>query len=227
MKQKNLNLKFCEKCGSPLKHGDKFCENCGEELFSSNNNGMNFKKYLPYIMIVIIIVLLVVGVTIFLFSSSPNIGLNNTENSQLLDYNSGFPVSEVNGLAKEVNNQYPDADFTSITYKGITLDKEQIFYIFAKAIVMKDNNENSNIPINYYSPPDDSYGYLNSATLTKSDYVDMADRTAKWMDSAGRVPNYIGIYTAGVPDLDYDNTFELFLEVWLQSNGDLPSSISI
>ncbi|HEX3014245.1 MAG TPA: pseudomurein-binding repeat-containing protein, partial [Methanobacterium sp.] len=67
------------------------------------------------------------------------------------------------------------------------------------------------------------------AYITKSEYVDMADRTYKWMDSNGRSPNHTGIDYSGSPDLSPDTTLKAFAKILTeyQATEELPAGISI
>ena len=117
----------------------------------------------------------------------------------------------------------------SIQYRGVTLDKNQCLYILAKAIVMLNSGKTGNIPIKKFEDATGPCGNLNSASITKDEYVDMADRTYNWMDANGRVPNHAGIKSAGSSDLNPDMTLKAFTKVLTeyQATQQLPTSISI
>ena len=94
---------------------------------------------------------------------------------------------------------------------------------------MINTGQTGNIPINQYRDPDNPYGTVTSATITKSDYLNMAQRTYTWMDNSGQSPNYIGIRGAGDPDLSPDVTLNLYARILAQyqSNGQLSDTITI
>lgn len=152
---------------------------------------------------------------------------NTTQTSVQISESSGFPVSEAPNLAAELSMS--NGTTQSIEFKGVNLDKNQCFYILSRAIVMINTGENGYIPIKQISNAAEPMGYLNSAALSKNEYVDMADRTYKWMDANGQVPNYVGIVVAGSPDLSPDLVYNAFIKVLTQykSTGTLPQSISV
>jgi hypothetical protein len=119
--------------------------------------------------------------------------------------------------------------FSTINFNGITLDRNQCLYITARAIVMLNKGETGNIPINQYGGPDNPYGTVTSATIAKSDYVDMAQRTNTWMDKNGRAPNYLGITNPGQPDLSTYDTLKLYSKILTEykNTRQLPASIQI
>lgn len=59
---------------------------------------------------------------------------------------------------------------------------------------MLELNETGKIHVGEYSGPEDPYGFMDTVTLTRSEYTDMAERTYTWMDANGRSPNHVGIY---------------------------------
>ncbi|MGZ7096666.1 MAG: pseudomurein-binding repeat-containing protein, partial [Methanobacterium sp.] len=139
----------------------------------------------------------------------------------------GFPVSEVPNLAAEISKS--NGNIQSVQYKGVTLDVNQCFYIFSKGIVMINNGEKGYIPIKSVKSADALSGMLSSATLSKSEYVDMAGRTSNWIDTNSQVPNYIGIITPGSQDLSPDLVFKGYMKALTEykNTGQLPQSVSI
>jgi hypothetical protein len=119
--------------------------------------------------------------------------------------------------------------FSNIKFGGVTLDKNQCLYITARAIVMLNKGETGNIPINQYGNPDNPYGTVTTATIMKSDYVNMAQRTYTWMDKNADAPNYGGITNSGQPDLSTYDMLNLYSKVLSEykNTGQLPASIQI
>ena len=133
-------------------------------------------------------------------------------------------MSEVYGLASAFSNN-PSA--SSIQYKGVTFTKQQCLYIFAKAIDMKNKGLSGNINFKSFGLPDDPLYGVSTSYLSKSEYVDMAQRTVAWMDNNGKAPNYTGVVVAGSPDFGYEGLTVAFAMVILSSgNGSLPPNIS-
>lgn len=220
----------CTNCGQENDDDAKFCEHCGSNLSKTVGqkpiaqpvkDGWSTSSKVIVIGLVILIVILGVSLGVLL-KSNPT----TTNTTPTISMTTGIPVAEVPGLAQSINQN--GADFSTINYGGVTLDRNQCLYITARAIVMINNGETGNIPINQYGNPDDPYGTVSSATIAKSDYVNMAQRTYQWMDTNGDAPNYGGIYTAGQPDISTYNMLKLYSKVLTEykNTGQLPAAIT-
>lgn len=187
------------------------------------------------ILIVAIIALVVIlgimgGILLKIPGTSNNTATNTTTSAPVtepISLTTGFPVSQVPAFAQEITRQ--GVGFTTITYNGVTLNKNQCLYILSRGLVMISTGQTGNIPINQYRDPDNPYGTVTSATITKSDYLNMAQRTYTWMDNNGQSPNYIGIRGSGDPDLSPDTLLNLYARVLAQyqSTGQLPDTITM
>ena len=101
-----------------------------------------------------------------------------TSASNQITNSTGFPISQASNLAIQISKY--NGNFESITYGSITLNKNQVLYILAKAIVMINSNEQGNIPIKSIQSPSSPEGTVTSATIVQSDYVSIASRTYTW-----------------------------------------------
>jgi Predicted membrane protein len=219
---------FCPKCGSKNEEDSKFCEKCGTNLYDdseittentgspSNSTGSSVK------FLIVICIVLVAGLGIaagYIFHAH-----GTTSNSSQTQSNS-LSLSNVPELVAQIT----DGNTATVQYNGMTLDENQCLYILAKAIVMLNSGQTGNIPIKTFGDAADPSGSLTSATITKDEYVDMADRTYTWMNSNGRSPNHTGIDSPGACDLSPDTTLKAFAEVLseYQSTRQLPAEISI
>lgn len=223
----------CPNCGQENDDDAKFCEHCGSKISKSVGHtsmptqpvkeGWSTSSKVIVIGIVILIVILGVTLGVLLKSNNPT----TTNTTPTISMSTGIPISEVPALAQSITQN--GVDFTTINFGGVTLDKNQCLYITARAIVMINNGETGNIPINQYGNPDDPYGTVTSATIAKSDYVNMAQRTYQWMDNNGDAPNYGGIYTAGQPDISTYNMLKLYSKILTEykNTGQLPAAITI
>jgi len=224
--ENELNATYCEQCGSKLTGAPSF----GKSNLPKRKEGMSTTNKILIASIIILVIVL--GVMVGFILRSPTVTSNNTTSNtnpvveEQISLSTGFPVSKVPDLAQEISKV--GADFKTITYSGVTLDKNQCLYILSRGIVMINNGETGNIPIGNYGDPENPYGTVSSATITKTDYVDMAQRTYTWMDSQGISPNYIGITVSGEPDLSMDNVLNLYTKILTQykSTGQLPESVT-
>lgn len=153
-------------------------------------------------------------------------GCTETGNNTLSE-STGVPVADVPEIAHRVSSASGTID--SIQYKGLNLSMNQCLYIFSRTIVMLDSNEKGNIPVKEYGNPESPDGRLSSATLTRAEYVDMANRTYKWMDSNERVPNQVGIRQEGARDLAPDTLLRLFVKILTEyrATGKLLDTVTV
>lgn len=92
---------------------------------------------------------------------------------------------------------------------------------------MKNSGLSGDIEFGSYGPPESALNSYSTDYLLKSEYVNMAQRTHSWMDSNGKVPNYIGVYIAGSPDFGPDYLLLVFTLVILDfNNSSLVSTVS-
>lgn len=121
-----------------------------------------------------------------------------------------------------------DSGNGTVNYRGFNFTGPQLLYIFARGVVMLELNETGKIHVGEYSGPEDPYGFMDTVTLTRSEYTDMAERTYTWMDANGRSPNHVGIYVEGSPDITPSLARKIFRQVLVEykRTGTLPEVVS-
>ncbi|MEJ8542504.1 pseudomurein-binding repeat-containing protein [Methanothermobacter wolfeii] len=121
-----------------------------------------------------------------------------------------------------------DSGNGTVEYRGFNFTGPQLLYIFARGVVMLELNETGKIHVGEYSGPEDPYGFMDTVTLTRSEYTDMAERTYTWMDANGRSPNHVGIYVEGSPDITPSLARKIFRQVLVEyrRTGTLPEVVS-
>lgn len=219
----------CPKCGSNNDEDAKYCEKCGT-LIKKNTKTVEEHTSPSVKYLIIICVIMVAGLGIaaeYIFYNNSGTSNSSKVQNNIISESTGFPLSETPNLASEIYNS--DGTIATVQYNGITLDKNQCLYILSKAIVMLNQGKNGNISIEKFGDANNPGGVLNSAFITKSEYVDMADRTYKWMDANGQAPNHTGIDFSGSPDLSPDITLKTFAKVLTgyKNTGELPASVSV
>lgn len=140
---------------------------------------------------------------------------------------SSFPVSEAPGLAQAIKDN--GGNFP-VNYKSLSLSKSQCLYILTKSVSLighGDSGATISVGNPSYAPHPSGRDYSNS--IAQANYVDMSDRFASWIDRNGQVPNYVGIYAGGVPDISPSKMLDIEIAILLQygSTGTLPSSVSV
>lgn len=231
----------CNDCGHDNDANASYCENCGKKISGISNGKFNVEKddkgfsNLTKVLIAVCILLVIgVGITAgYLLKNNqqtPTLAVNGSNinsSGTPVSTTNGFPVSEAPNLGYQIMKN--NGTISSVTYNGVTLDKNQCLYILAKAVVMLNAGQTSNIPINSYGSAANPAGTVTSATIIKSDYVNIASRTVSWMDNYKNSPNYVGITNPGQPDLSPDTTLNMFAKVLsdYKATGQLPQSVSI
>ena len=229
---------ICHKCGHKNDEDADFCENCGTKIKNtlSDKPGTNeppkegMTQSTKILILVCVVLVIGVGIAAGILiknSQQESPDQSATSASNQITNSTGFPLSQASNLAVQISKY--NGNFESITYGSITLNKNQVLYILAKAIVMINSNQQGNIPIKSIQSPSSPEGTVTSATIAQSDYVSIASRTYSWADKYGRTPNYVGITNPGQPDLSPTTTLNLFTKVLSQYNstGQLPASVTI
>lgn len=214
----------CPDCGRDNDRDALFCEKCGQPLRKQDDSGFSRTTLMLIIFVVILVVALGVTAGFFLKNSQTN---NNQSSPAQISLTTGFPVSETPNLATEIAKS--NGAVSSVTYGSVTLDQNQCIYILARAIILIDQGQTGNIPIKTMGGAPDPYGYVSTATITKSQYTDIASRMYIWMDNNGQTPNFIGINSPGQPDLSPQTALNLFSKVLAEykNTEKLPDSVTI
>ena len=244
---------YCPKCGEEIKDGSKFCKHCGAEIKpkSGGNAGSQpgnapaqqsdddrNKKIIIGVLIAAIVILAVVFVgfgTGLFNNNSQSANSASQAQPQATAPSSGsaslslssFPVSEAPGLAQAIKNA--NGNFP-VSYKSLSLSKAQCLYILTKSI----SQIGSGHPDATISVGDPAYaphpsGRDNSQTIQRANYVDMSNRFSSWMDANGAVPNYVGIYTGGVPDISPSRMLDICVSILIDygNTHNLPASVKV
>ena len=229
---------ICPKCGHKNDEDADFCENCGtkiknpssDKIFTNEPPKEGMAQSTKILLVICVVLVIGVGIASGILiknSQQKSPDQSATSASNQITNSTGFPISQASNLAVQISKY--NGNFESITYGSITLNKNQVLYILAKAIVMINSNEQGNIPIKSIQSPSSPEGTVTSATIVQSDYVSIASRTYTWADKYGQTPNYVGITNPGQPDLSPTTTLNLFTMVLSQYNstGQLPASVTI
>ena len=158
-------------------------------------------------------------------TSDNDTGSDNINNTS--DTSDEIELNDVPNLAQKVSGT--GYSFSEIDYNGNTYTKAQCLYIFTKYVVKVNNSDSSSIKFKSFSKASNPSGDDESQSIDKSDYLDIAERINRFMDSNGKAPNYIGISGPGAADLSTDKMLELYTQIVLiySISEDLPSSVDI
>lgn len=245
---------FCPKCGEEIKDGSKFCKHCGSQI-KSNNAGVNApkpvgttqndddrnKKIIIAVLIAAIVILAVVfvGFGTGLFSNNSQ-GANGANQAQPSSNSAGssasngpavslssFPVSEAPALAQAIRNS--GGNFP-VSFKSLSLSKAQCLYILTKSIAqIGSGHPDATISVGDPGYAPHPSGRDNSQNIARTNYVDMSNRFSSWIERNGDVPNYVGIYTGGVPDISPSRMLDICVSILIDygNTHNLPASVNV
>ena len=244
---------FCPKCGKKIQDDAKFCKFCGNEIKKNKGHGRSRivkkdndkkdEKTSPVLIGAVVVAAIVLVVLVVLAmgvlnsddssngSSNSNVfGISQSSSGQVAEDTvqsvslSAFPVSEAPNLAQALSEQgYP----SSINFKSVTLDTSQCLYILTKSIVeINSGNTGGTISVGNPAYAPSPSGADITQTISIHEYVDICGRFSSWIESNGQVPNYVGIYTGGVPDISPLNMLRIASDILIdyKNTGQLPET---
>ena len=241
---------FCPKCGKEIKDGSKFCKHCGSEI-KKNKNGTSVpnkvdnaqsggdektKKIIIGVLVAAIVILAIVFVAFGTGLFNGNSHNTNTNSNAQPQANvssskpvslSSFPVSEAPALAQAVKNA--NGNFP-VNFKSLSLSKAQCLYILSKSIGQIDSGHpDATISVKDYSYASNPSGSDSSQSIKRANYVDMCNRFSSWTESNNAIPNYVGIYSGGVPDISPARMLDICVNILLNygNSHNLPASVNI
>ena len=237
---------FCPKCGKEIKDGSKFCKHCGSKIkpktpeaaqthvSTQTSNDDRNKKIIIGVLIAAIVILAVVfvgfGMGLFNKQSQPAAQTNQAQQPaqtpKAVSLNS-FPVSEAPALAQAVKNS--GGNFP-VTFQSLSLSKSQCMYILSKSISqIASGHPDATISVGDPSYAPHPSGRDSSQTIARENYVDMSNRFSTWIESNGAIPNYVGIFTGGVPDISPSRMLDICVSILIDygNTHNLPASVKV
>ncbi|MCF0226790.1 MAG: zinc-ribbon domain-containing protein [Methanobrevibacter sp.] len=229
----------CAECGAENRDHAKFCSKCGAKLSQTNiinnntkNDGFDNKSVLIIVgtIIVVVAIILVTCYSLGMFGGNTvgNLQSDTTKDTGVSQVSlSAFPVSEAPNLAQQVAQS---GSASSVSFKGVTLNKAQVAYILSKSISMiAKGDSKGTINVGGYSYATNPHGADVSQSISNAQYVDMCNRFSSWIERNNQVPNYIGINTGGVPDMSPTKMMNMCINILIQykNTGSLPASVAV
>ena len=110
------------------------------------------------------------------------------------------------------------------------MSKAQCLYILSKSIGQIDSGHpDATISVKDYSYASNPSGSDSSQSIKRANYVDMCNRFSSWTESNNAIPNYVGIYTGGVPDISPARMLDICVNILLNygNSHNLPASVNI
>ncbi|BAW30714.1 conserved hypothetical protein [Methanothermobacter sp. MT-2] len=112
----------------------------------------------------------------------------------------------------------------TISNKNVTLD--DYLYAAAATAVNLNASKKTNIPINNYKPPMDPLTSTEIGTLTKTEYLQVAENIKKYMETNGRSPSYA---TTTIGKISYPSLIYTYAKIinFYNTNGRLPNYVTV
>lgn len=243
--------KFCKYCGSEVKNKGTLSKAPNKPTNANDDDGSK-KLIIGALVVVIIILAALIGVfglglmgddggsvsdpaSLPASDSSPSSvsdsgsSSNNQPASDTKDpvSLSSFPVSRAPELAqavKDSNGNFP------VQFESLSLSKAQCVYILTKSVAeIGSGHPDATFSVGNPAYASNPSGSDSHQSIASANYVDMSKRFSTWIESNGQVPNYVGIYSGGVPDVSPSRMLDIAVNVLLQydNTGSLPSNIKI
>ncbi|MDX9692862.1 MAG: pseudomurein-binding repeat-containing protein [Methanothermobacter sp.] len=136
-------------------------------------------------------------------------------------------LSDVNDAATRVKNFYETNNRlpTYVTIKNSQLTMSQFLYLLVTATI---NNQGSaaTIPVKDVEAPSSSSGTTNGGSLTKTEYLQVAQNIKNIIDSTGKAP---GNASTSIGQIKYETLIYIFSKIidFQKTNGRLPNYVTV
>ncbi|WP_460009335.1 pseudomurein-binding repeat-containing protein [Methanobacterium movens] len=141
---------------------------------------------------------------------------------------SGFSLSSIQDAASRVNEFIASnqklPNFVTINQKQLNMS--EYLYLLLKATTQ--TNTNNNNPINHQNitEPTNSTGNMETGTLNKAQYLDLAQRILQFMETNKQAPNFA---THNQARIKYENLIYAYTRImdFTKNNNQLPHTVNI
>lgn len=155
--------------------------------------------------------------------------------SQLINWASGdssssstITVNQVATAASSVKSFY-ETNYrlpNYVTTSSGQLSMSQFLYVLTTGTTQANTGSTTPISIKTVTPPPNPTEQLKSGTIAKSEYINLAKTIKNFVDTNGRLPNYV---TTSLGKMRYDSLVYMFSKImnFYKTNGRLPSTVSV
>jgi uncharacterized protein YpmS len=144
--------------------------------------------------------------------------------------NSTFTTSSIADSAGDVKTSVETnkALQTSVTVNGQDVTPSQFLFLLAQGIqnVNKSSTNPADVTLKGVTVAPSPSESVTSGTLTKTEYLSVANKITTYINSYGRLPNYV---TTSLGTMRYENLIYTLSRVlnYYDTNNSLPSSVSV
>ena len=160
-------------------------------------------------------------VTLALFLSISNV---SAANSTSVTTDQVINASSVVKLYVETNHTLPN----TVNVGGNQVNMPQFLKLSTTALLNINNNSNATIALGNYGNSTASSENITSSNITKTEYLDIANRVKSYMDSNGRAPNYATQTSTG-DTIRFESMVYMYSKIlnYYKTNKILPNYVSV
>lgn len=160
-------------------------------------------------------------VVMALFLSISNVSAANSTNVTT------DQVVNASGVVKsyvETNHALP----STVNVSGNQVNMQQFLELSATAVTNINNKSNATIAIKNYGNATAPSENITSRNITKTEYLDIANRVKSYMDSNGRAPNYATQASTG-DTISFESMVYMYSKIlnYYKTNNVLPNYVSV
>lgn len=113
-----------------------------------------------------------------------------------------------------------------VTTSSGQLSMSQFLYVLATGTTQANTGSTTPITIKTVTSPPNPIEQLKSGTIAKSEYLNLAKTIKNFVDTNGRLPNYV---TTSLGKMRYDSLVYMFSKImnFYKTNGRLPTTVSV
>ena len=124
----------------------------------------------------------------------------------------------------DTNHKFP----SSVNVSGNNVNMSNYLGLSTSAVLSINKSSNTAITIKSFGKASSPSETFTTGTISKAEYLDMANRVRSYMDKNGRAPNYVTQTSTG-KTIRYESMIYMFSQVlnYYNTNKALPSSITV
>lgn len=122
----------------------------------------------------------------------------------------------------DVNHRLPNY----VTVAGLQITLPQFLELLSEGLINVNKGQTYSITVQDVSSPTSSYESVKSGNIQKTEYVQLADKLKTFVDTNGRLPNYV---TSSLGKIRYESLIYMYSKIldFYDINGRLPTYVSL
>jgi len=113
-----------------------------------------------------------------------------------------------------------------VTVAGLQITLPQFLELLSEGLINVNKGQSYSITVQDVSSPTSSYESVKSGNIQKTEYVQLADKLKTFVDTNGRLPNYV---TSSLGKIRYESLIYMYSKIldFYDINGRLPTYVSL